>query len=89
MRSKKMHFLTPEEWLPSSPDVAPMDYFFWSYLKKRVNMHKITKISSLKKAIRQEVKNIPQNIIDSALQAWPRRCRRIYYNKGLHIQQNN
>ena len=75
--------------MPNSPDAAPLDYFYWGYLKNRLNKRKVTTISGLKKAIREEVKKVPQNVINKALKSWPRRCRQIYYNKGLHIEKHN
>jgi transposase len=36
LRSMNVPFITPEQWLPNSPDVAPLDYFFWGYLKNRI-----------------------------------------------------
>jgi hypothetical protein len=86
LKSNKIVFLTPLQWIPSSPDAAPCDYFLWGYLKPRLNKRKITTTKGLKKAIR-EVKKIPQEMINRALKAWPKRCRQIYYNKGLHIEK--
>lgn len=30
-------FLTPNQWMPNSPDAASLDFFLWGYLKKRLN----------------------------------------------------
>lgn len=79
-------FITPSQWMPNSPDAAPMDYFFWGFLKNRLNKRKVKTINGLKKAIKEEVKKVPQILINNALKAWSRRCRKIYYNKGLHIE---
>ena len=27
----KINYVKPEEWMPKSPDAAPMDYSIWSY----------------------------------------------------------
>lgn len=77
---------SPDRWMPSSPDCAPCDYWLWGYLKKRLNKRKIQTIEGLKKAIREELKNIPPDMTVKALKAWPKRCRMIYYNKGGHIE---
>ena len=29
MRQQKINFITPEEWMPKSPDAAPMDFAIW------------------------------------------------------------
>ena len=89
LRDNNIPLITPLQWMPNSPDAAPLDYFYWGYLKNRLNKRKVTTISGLKKAIREEVKKVPQNVINKALKSWPRRCRQIYYNKGLHIEKHN
>ena len=87
LRENNIPFITPEEWMPNSPDNSPLDYFYWTYLKRRINKRKVRTIGGLKKAIREEVKNTPQSVINNGLKAWPRKCRQIYYNKGLHIEK--
>ena len=86
LREHNVPFITPEEWLPNSPDCAPMDFFFWGYLKRRINKRSPKTINGLKKVIRDEVKKVPQNLINKALKSWSRRCREIYYNRGSHIE---
>ncbi len=89
LEDNEISFITPLQWFPNSPDAAPCDYFLWGYLKNRIRRRKVRTIQGLKKAIREEVKKIPQNLIDKALKAWSRRCRQIYYYKGLHIEKHN
>lgn len=89
LRSQKVTFLTPEQWLPNSPDCSPCDYFLWGYIKNRLNSRKISTIAGLKKAILREYNNVPQNMIENALKAWPKRCRRIYYARGHHIEKTS
>ena len=36
-KSFKCRFLKCVEWLPSSPDANPLDYFFWNLVKTKVN----------------------------------------------------
>lgn len=73
--------------MPNSPDADPCDYFLWGYLKSKLNKRNVNTINGLKKAIAQEVGNIPQDMINKALKAWPKRCRKIYYCKGQHIEK--
>lgn len=86
MKENKIRVITPEEWLPKSPDAAPMDYSIWGILKERVRKHKVSTLNGLKNAIKQEWKNLEQGIIDRALKNWPKRCRLIYYAQGSHIE---
>ena len=35
-KTLKRHFVKCVEWAPSSPDVNPLDYFFWDLVKTKV-----------------------------------------------------
>ncbi|CAF3321268.1 unnamed protein product [Rotaria sp. Silwood2] len=86
MKEKKIQVITPTEWLPKSPDAAPMDYSIWGILKERVRKHKVSTLNGLKNALKQEWANLEQDVIDHALENWPKRCRLIYYGHGSHIE---
>ncbi|CAF4071861.1 unnamed protein product [Rotaria sp. Silwood1] len=78
--------ITPEEWLPKSPDAAPMDYSIWGILKQRARKHNVSTLNGLKNAIKHEWENLEQDVINNALKEWPKRCRLIYYAQGSHIE---
>lgn len=80
-------YVTKEEWIPNSPDVAPMDYFVWGWMRKRVETKKVSSIGSLKRALKQAWDELPQEYIDNALASWPRRIYMIYKAKGNNIEQ--
>ena len=84
-KEKNIPFLRPDQWMPSSPDCAPYDYWLCGYLKNRVNSRKINTVKGLQKAIKEEVK-IPIPMIMRALKSWPKRCRKVYYSKEGHIK---
>lgn len=89
LKKHKVPFIRPDQWMPNCPECAPCDYFLWGYLKVILNKLKINTISGLNNAILREFKKIPQDMINRALKAWPKRCREIYYNKGLNIEKHN
>jgi hypothetical protein len=37
------------EWLPSSPDAAPIDYAIWDYLKQRLNKTETKSLDEMEK----------------------------------------
>jgi hypothetical protein len=86
LKEQKVQVVTPDEWLPKSPDAAPMDYSIWGILKDRVRKHKVSTLNGLKNAIKQEWENLEQNVIEQVLETWPKRCRLIYYAHGSHIE---
>ena len=51
LKKCKIKYVKPEEWMPKSLDVAPMDYAIWRHLKQRLNKMKIEALNELKKVI--------------------------------------
>ena len=43
------------EWPARSPDLSPLDFFLWGYLKSRVYRENPTTLDQLKEAIRIEI----------------------------------
>ena len=81
-----LRYITKNQWMPSSPDCSPCDYWLFGYLKSRMRRRKAKTINGLKKVLKDEVKKIPLSMIHRALRSWPRRCRLVYYNKGNNIE---
>lgn len=55
-------------WPLHSPDLIPMDYFLWGYLKQRVYQHGISyrNMTLLKETITRDFLAIDQQVIDRA-----------------------
>jgi arginine repressor len=51
LNTSKINYVKPEEWMPKSPDAAPMDYSIWGDFKQRLNKQKIETLSELKKKL--------------------------------------
>jgi [histone H3]-lysine36 N-dimethyltransferase SETMAR len=83
-----MNYISPEEWTPNSPDLAPMDYFVWGWMKSQIKNRKPTTLDGLKRALKRCWEDLPQELINKALQSWPRRLRMGNKSKGSHIEQN-
>ena len=86
MKEHNINVIMPHEWLPKSPDAAPMDYSILGVMKERVRKHKVSTLKGLKNAIKVEWESLEQDIIDNALKSWEKRCRLIYYAHGAHIE---
>lgn len=86
LRSAGIRFISPEQHTPTSPDAAPCDFFLWGYLGSQLNHRKVKTLTGLKKAICDELRKIPLEMLENAMRAWPRRLRQIYYNDGSHIE---
>lgn len=86
LEKNNIKYITPNEWMPKSPDAAPMDFCIWGILKRRLQKHIVRTLNGLKAALKREWKDLPQSVINKALSTWPRRCRLIYYAHGSHIE---
>jgi hypothetical protein len=48
----------PLAWPPRSPDITPLDFFLWGYVKDKVYVTKVTGVEDLKKRIRDVITTI-------------------------------
>lgn len=60
----------PIEWPPRSPDLTPLDYFLWGYLKSKIYFNRPENIEALKERIRQEIRSITPEMLDNVQQAF-------------------
>lgn len=86
LEQNQISFIHPDLWTPSSPDLAPCDYFLWGYLKAQLAKSKVQSIAQLKRLIIREIRKVPLAMIQRALKSWSIRCLAVYTNKGLHIK---
>lgn len=58
----------PFKWPPRSPDLTPLDFFYWGYMKSKVYTEQpIADLDSLKERVQQTSREIPQNFIENSL----------------------
>lgn len=55
------------EWPARSPDLSPLDYFLWGYVKDRVYKTKPQNLDDLRNRIQQEIQQIPQDTLQRAV----------------------
>ena len=56
------------EWPARSPDLTPLDFYLWGYLKSKVYFDKPESLEELKNRIRAEIQQIRPQTISKALQ---------------------
>ena len=54
----KRRFIRAEEWLPSSPDVNPLDYFYWDFVKTKVYEGRFGKLFEPKAELKKKIKSV-------------------------------
>ena len=69
-------------WPGYSPDLSPVDYSFWGYLKSSVCGRNHENIASLKNAITNFVDTLPQNYFSNSVDGIITRCQLCLENGG-------
>ena len=73
------------EWPPRSPDLTPLNFFVWSYLKSKVFLTQPANLADLHQRITMEAAQIPQDMIIRAI-CDMRRAEICIRNNGGHIE---
>jgi hypothetical protein len=75
-------------WPPRSPDLNPLDFFFWGFVNQQVyNSRIFHSTSELKQAIIQEIDNIPPEMIQKAISSIPKRLQCVIDSNGQIIKK--
>ena len=78
---------TEQAWPPHSPDLSPLDFFLWGYLKEKVYTPKPTTVQELKTAICREMQKITPQLCASVITNFKRRLDVVISQNGRHIEQ--
>jgi len=81
LKSKRLEFP------PYSMDLTPMDYSFWSYLKRKVATRNINTTDELLSAIHEEIKLIPKEVIIKMCLEVSERCRKCISCEGGRFER--
>ena len=74
------------EWAPHSPDLSPLDFFLWGYLKSRVYNPKPASLEELKLRISEEMKAIQPSVCHSVMENFAKRLRHCFARDGGHLE---
>jgi len=69
-----------------SPDISPMDFFGFGYLKQRLFSRKPKTLRRLWKVIKEDWSRITPSMVQRVMNSWKKRCRLVKLTKGLHIE---
>lgn len=73
-------------WPPRSPDLTPMDFFLWGYLKNQVYKTRPRDREELKQRIREECNNIPNCMLENAVKSLRKRAEKCVEEAGGHVE---
>jgi hypothetical protein len=72
-------------WPPRSPDLTPMDFYLWGYLKSKVYISNPVSIEELKENIREEMQNISPTTCRAVMQNFRSRLQVCQDEQGSHL----
>lgn len=70
---------------PRSPDILVCDFFLWGYLKSKVYAQKPRNIDELKNKIKEEIANIPLEVIHRVVENIRYRLKECLKRDGHHF----
>ncbi len=73
-------------WPPSSPDLNPFDFFWWSVIERKVNATSHPNLDSLKAMITEIWAAYPTNKIVDACHSFRSRVEAVVATEGLYIE---
>ena len=74
-------------WPPRSPDLTPMDFFYWGYLNSRVyGVSAFANLNTLRQKIVQECDEIPQDLIRRVIEDYGHRLRQCIVCEGRSVE---
>ena len=90
LKNNNVNFIDKEEWMPKSPDAAPMDFGIWGILKRRLQKRNVNTLLGLKRALKDEWNRLDQKTINETLESWPKRCKlRISSDKASNLPKRD
>lgn len=77
----------PIRWPPYSPDLTPCDFFLWGYLKSRIYRTQPTGLDDLRERIVHEFQDLPNAMVQRAIDSYVRRLERCLEVNGRSVEQ--
>ena len=79
----------PIPWPARSPDMTPLDFFFWGFVKDQVFKTPVDDIDELKRRIRGVVGRVDVNLLTNTRRELRRRVEFVQENNGEHYEVFN
>lgn len=75
-----------QDWPPYSPDLNPLDYFFWSAVRVVLYQNRPKTKPELKQALKEVIPRINLNHVKDAIDDFRHRIECLRENKGEHFE---
>lgn len=78
----------PFAWPPNSPDLTPCDFFLWGWIKSQVYTTPIANLDELRRRIEQAFAELPQDMVNRAIDAYHHRLEYCLAVNGRSTEQS-
>ena len=70
------------QWPGYSPDLSPVDFGFWGFLKSKIYGRNFRSFEELKMELQKAIEEIPTDFYERTIESIPERCLRCIENEG-------
>ena len=77
---------SPTPWPPRSPDITPLDFFLWEYIKDKVFSTPVPDITNLKARIKDAFATITEDILENRWREIDYRLDILRATKGAYVE---
>jgi len=76
----------PTPWPPRSPDITPLNFFLWGYVKGKVFSTPVPDITNLKARITDAFAAITEDVLENMWRETDYRLEVLRATKGTHVE---
>ena len=76
----------PTPWPPRSPDITPLDFFLWRYVKDKVFSTPVPDITNLKARITDGIATVTEDMLENTWRETDYRLDVLRATKGAHVE---
>ena len=75
-------------WAPRSPDLTPLDFFVWGYIRSKIYRSRISNIDELKTRITEVANSIAPEMLLNVYEGVEDRFQSCIDKNGAHVELN-
>lgn len=79
-------FLSKENWPPNSPDLNPLDYFYWNEVIQNIKIGSFANNEQFREKIKEACEKVDINKIKKSVECFTSRVRKVENLKGNYLE---
>ncbi len=79
-------FLDKVHWPPNSPDLNPLDYFYWSEVLKNISIGSFSNHEEFKNKIKEACDKVDVEKLQKSVDSFTSRVRKVETLKGKYLE---